>query len=98
MDKVMHWSNYLACFFAGVFFIHIIPHITGRLNVTNILLVLVNLILGLFFLWAGKFSLRKKWTIFFVLLGAVSVMIFASVRESVHRRAMEHPTLGTTYP
>jgi hypothetical protein len=75
----MKWYNYVACFFAGVFLIHIIPHLLNGLSVRNILGVLVSLIGGCLLLWAGRFSLRSPLAILLVVLGIASVLIFTAL-------------------
>jgi hypothetical protein len=76
---MMKWYNYLACFFAGVFLIHIVPHLMNGFSFTNILGVAVSLIGGILLLWAGKFSLRNPLAIILVLAGMVSVYIFTII-------------------
>jgi hypothetical protein len=75
----MKWYNYVACFFAGVFLIHIIPHLLNGLSVRNILGVLVSLVVGCLLLWAGRFSLRSPLAILLVVLGMASVLIFTAL-------------------
>jgi drug/metabolite transporter (DMT)-like permease len=75
----MKWYNYLACFFAGVFLIHIIPHLMHGMSLTNVLGVLVSLVGGCLLLWAGKFSLKNPWTIVLVLAGMAAVPIFTAI-------------------
>jgi multisubunit Na+/H+ antiporter MnhG subunit len=73
----MKWYNYLACFFAGVFLIHIVPHLMHGMSAVNIIGVLVSLVGGCLLLWSGKFSLRNPLAIVLVLLGMAAVLIFA---------------------
>jgi hypothetical protein len=75
----MKWYNYLACFFAGVFLIHSVPHLTSGFSLTNVLGVTVSLIGGALLLWAGKFSYRNPLAIILVLAGMVSVFIFLAI-------------------
>ncbi|HEX7159348.1 MAG TPA: hypothetical protein VF214_10055 [Edaphobacter sp.] len=73
----MKWYNYFACFFAGVFLIHLVPHLTHGLNLTNIIGVVISLGGGLLFLWTGRFSFRNLWAVLLVLAGMASVMLLA---------------------
>lgn len=75
----MKWYNYVACFFAGVFLIHILPHVLNGFSLNNVLGVLVSLVGGCLFLWAGRFSLRNPWAIALVVLGMASVLIFTAL-------------------
>ena len=77
----MNWYNYLACFFAGVFLIHIIPHLLNGMSATNIIGVLVSLGGGCLMLWAGKFSFRNPWAVVLLLLGIGSVLIFGALHS-----------------
>jgi hypothetical protein len=72
----MKWYHYVACFFAGVFLIHILPHMLNGLTLTDIIGVLVSLIGGCLLLWAGRFSPRNPLAVGLVLLGMASVLIF----------------------
>jgi hypothetical protein len=56
----MKWYNYLACFFAGVFLVHFIPHLIHGMSFTNLLGALVSLVVGGLLLWAGKLALPLK--------------------------------------
>jgi hypothetical protein len=85
----MKWYNYVACFFAGVFLIHILPHALNGLSLTNVLGILVSLVGGGLLLWAGKFSLRNPWAIVPVVLGMASVLIFTALHP--HKA---HPPAG----
>jgi hypothetical protein len=76
----MKWYNYLACFFAGVFLIHIVPHVLNGMSATNIIGILVSLGGGCLMLWAGKFSFRNLWTVALLVLGIASVLIFEALR------------------
>jgi hypothetical protein len=75
----MKWYNYLACFFAGVLLIHILPHLLNGFSFANVLGVLVSLVGGCLFLWAGRFSFRNLWAIALVVLGMASVLIFTAL-------------------
>ena len=77
----MQWYNYLACFFAGVFLIHIVPHLLHGMSTTNVFGVLVSLAGGCLLLWAGKFSFRNLWAVVLLLLGIVSVLIFGALHS-----------------
>jgi hypothetical protein len=72
----MKWYNYVAWFFAGVFLIHILPHVLNGFSLTNVLGVLVSLVGGCLLLWAGRFSFRNLWAIALVVLGMATVLIF----------------------
>lgn len=80
----MKWYNYLACFFAGVFLIHIVPHLMHGMSVLNIVGVLVSLVGGCLLLWAGKFSLTNLLAIVMVLLGMAAVQIFTALHPHHH--------------
>jgi hypothetical protein len=73
------WYNYLACFFAGVFLIHVLPHLMGGMSAVNIAGVLVSMGGGGLLLRAGRFSLRNGWAIVAVLTGMASVLIFTAL-------------------
>jgi hypothetical protein len=78
----MKWYNYLACFFAGVFLIHLVPHLLNLihgLSLIDIVGALVSLGVGCLLLWAGKFSLRNPWAIVLLLAGVASVLIFTAL-------------------
>jgi hypothetical protein len=85
----MKWYNYVACFFAGVFLIHILPHVLNGLSLTNVVGVLVSLVGGGLLLWAGKFSLRNPLAIILVILGMAAVLIFTALHP--HK---PHPPAG----
>ena len=72
----MRWYNYVACFFAGVFLIHILPYVLNGLSLKNVVGVLVSLVGGCLLLWAGKFSFRDPLAIALVVLGMASVLVF----------------------
>jgi hypothetical protein len=82
----MKWYNYLACFFAGVFLIHIVPHLMHGMSAVNIVGVLVSLVGGCLLLWAGKFSLRDPLAIVLVLLGMAAVLIFTALHPHHHHQ------------
>jgi hypothetical protein len=84
----MSWYNYIACFFAGVFLIHIIPHLIHGFSLTNVIGILVSLGGGCLLLWAGRFSIKNPWAIVLLLAGIASVLIF----EALH----PHHTTGRT--
>jgi hypothetical protein len=75
----MKWYNYLACFVAGVFLIHIVPHVMNGLSLTNVIGAAVSLIGGGLLLWAGKFSLRNLWAVVAVLAGMGSVFLYLAI-------------------
>ena len=77
----MKWYNYVACFFAGVFLIHIVPHLLNGMSTKNVLGVLVSLGGGCLLLWAGKFSWRDRWAVVLLLLGIVAVLVFGALRS-----------------
>jgi hypothetical protein len=80
-ENPMKWYNYVACFFAGVFLIHIVPHLTHGFSLTNALGVLVSLGGGCLLLWAGRFSIRNPWAVAVVIAGIASVLIFAALHS-----------------
>src|SRR5437879_1727584 len=75
----MKWYHYLACFFAGVFLIHVVPHLLGGMSAINIAGVLVSLGGGGLLLWLGRFSVRNGRAVVVVLLGMAAVLIFATL-------------------
>ena len=75
----MKWYNYLACFLAGAFLIHLFPHLTHGFTLTNVIGAFVSLVGGCLLLWAGKFSFRNPWTILLVLAGIGSVFLFLAI-------------------
>jgi hypothetical protein len=75
----MKWFHYVACFLAGVFLIHILPHLLNGFSLVNVLGVLVSLVVGCLLLWVGRFSLRNPWAILLVVLGMASVLIFTAL-------------------
>ena len=85
----MRWYNYVACFFAGVFLIHILPHVLNGLSLKNVVGVLVSLVGGCLLLWAGKFSFRNLLAIALVVLGMASVLVFTVLHPN-----QPHPAPG----
>jgi len=75
----MKWYNYLACFLAGVFLIHLVPHLLNGFTVINVVGALVSLGGGSLLLWAGKFSFRNLWAVVLLLAGMGSVFLFLAV-------------------
>jgi len=75
----MKWYNYLACFLAGVFLIHLVPHVLNGFTVKNVVGALVSLVGGCLLLWAGKFSFRNLWAVIVVLAGMGSVFLFLTI-------------------
>lgn len=75
----MNWYHYVTCFVAGIFLIHILPHVLNGLSVKNVVGVLVSLGVGSFLLWIGRFSLRNVWAIVAVVAGTGSVFVFLAV-------------------
>jgi hypothetical protein len=75
----MKWYNYFACFLAGVFLIHLVPHLLNGFTVTNVVGALVSLVGGCLLLWAGKFSFRNLWAVVLLLAGIGSVFLFLAV-------------------
>ncbi len=75
----MKWYNYLACFLAGVFLIHLVPHLLNGFTVTNVVGALVSLGGGSLLPWAGKFSFRNLWAVVLLLAGMGSVFLFLAV-------------------
>jgi hypothetical protein len=95
----MKWYNYLACYFAGVFFIHIVPHLMHGFTLTNILGVTISLVGGCLLLWAGKFSFRDPLAIGLLLAGIASVLIFTFMHHhtllaDLQLQHERHPTAG----
>jgi hypothetical protein len=80
----MKWYNYLACFVAGVFLIHILPHLLNGFSARNVVGVLVSLVGGCLLLWAGKFSFRNLWTVILVVAGMGSVFLFLAIHPHKH--------------
>jgi hypothetical protein len=92
-EDCMRWYHYLACFFAGVFLIHVVPHLLGGMTWINVAGVMVSLGGGGLLLWAGRFSFRNGWAIAAVAIGMVLVLIFAALRpHHVRAAAMERTT------
>jgi hypothetical protein len=81
----MKWYNYVACFVAGVFLIHILPHVLNGFSLTNVLGVVVSLGGGCLLLWAGRFSFRNPWAIALVVLGMASVLIYTLLHPHKHQ-------------
>jgi len=81
----MKWYNYLACFLAGVFLIHLIPHLLNGFTVKNVVGALVSLVGGCLLLWAGKFSFQNLWAVVIVLAGMGSVFLFLAIHPHKHR-------------
>ena len=73
----MKGYNYLACFLAGVFLIHLVPHLLNGFTVTNVVGVLVSLGGGSLLLWAGKFSFQSLWAVLLLLAGMGSAFLLA---------------------
>ena len=65
----MKWFHYVACFFAGFFLIHLIPHLTHGVTVGNAIGATISLVVGCLLLWAGKASVKRPWTLVWVLAG-----------------------------
>jgi len=78
------WYDYLSCFLAGVFLVHMLPHILNGLTMTNILAALASLAIGIFFLWHGRFSVRNPGAVVSLVLGIAAVLIFAAL-QAHHR-------------
>ena len=72
----MKWYNYFADFGAGVFLIHILPHVLNGLSLKNVVGVAVSLGVGCLLLWVGKFSFRDIWAIVWVVAGMAAVLLF----------------------
>lgn len=87
----MNWKNYLACFLAGVFLIHILPHVLNGFSWRNVLLAAISLAVGALFLWIGKFSFRNPWTVGLLLAGMAAVLLYAAVCSHT-RHENQHPT------
>jgi len=81
--RSLHWKNYLACFLAGVFLIHILPHVLNGLSWINVIGIAISLGVGFALLWIGKFSFRNMWTVVSLLAGMASVLLYAAVRFHV---------------
>jgi hypothetical protein len=88
----MKWYHYVSCFFAGVFLIHVVPHVMNGFSAKNVAGVVVSLGGGGLLLWAGKFSYRNIWAVIVVLLGMASVFVFLALRphhDHENARAVE---------
>jgi CHASE2 domain-containing sensor protein len=83
----MKWYNYVACFLAGVFLIHILPHALNGFSLKNVIGILVSLVGGCLLLWVGRFSPRNPIAIALVFLGMASVLIFTWL----HPHKPHHP-------
>jgi hypothetical protein len=79
----MNWYNYLSCFVAGVFLIHVIPHLIHGLSVVNVVGASISLVGGCLLLWAGKFSWRNPWAILLLLAGMAAVLAV----DALHHRS-----------
>jgi hypothetical protein len=75
-ENPMKWYHYLACFVAGIFLIHILPHALSGFSLKNVIGILVSLVGGCLLLWAGRFSLRNLLAVTFFVLGMASVLVF----------------------
>src|ERR1700730_2080215 len=80
----MKWYHYLACFFAGAFLIHVIPHVMHGMSAVNVAGVIVSLGGGCLLLWLGRFSLKNGWAILLVVMGMVSVLLFFYALHAHH--------------
>jgi hypothetical protein len=87
----MKWYNYLACFLAGVFLIHLVPHLLHGFTLTNVVGALVSLGGGCLLLWAGKFSFRNPWAVVLLLAGVGSVFLFLAIHPH-HPHGDPHTT------
>ena len=76
----MKWLQYASCFLAGVFLIHVVPHILNGLSLKNMIGVAVSLGFGSLLLWLGRFSFRKPWAIVMVILGMAAVPAYDLLR------------------
>ena len=76
----MKWFQYVFCCLAGVFLIHLVPHILNGLSVKNVVGALVSVGVGSVLLWLGKFSFRKPWAIVMVILGMAIVLAYDALR------------------
>ena len=87
----MKWYNYLACFFAGVFLIHLVPHLLHGFTLTDVVGASVSLVGGCLLLWAGKFSYRNPWAVILLLAGIGSVFLFLAIHPH-HPHGGQHAT------
>lgn len=86
----MKWFHYVACFFAGFFLIHLVPHLTHGLSMRNALGATISLVVGCLLLWAGRASVKRPWTLVWVLLGMMSVLLYGMLYANrTHRRGRE---------
>jgi hypothetical protein len=76
----MKWFHYLSCFVAGVFLIHLVPHVLNGLSVKNVAGACVSVGVGGLLLWLGKFSFRKPLAIVMVILGMAAVVAYDLLR------------------
>ena len=51
------------------FLIHLIPHLTHAVTVGNAIGATISLVVGCLLLWAGKASVKRPWTLVWVLAG-----------------------------
>ena len=75
----MKWYHYVSCFVAGVFLIHILPHVLNGMSLRNVLGVAVSLSVGCLLLWIGRFSYRNVWAILTVVAGMASVFVYLAL-------------------
>ena len=87
----MKWYHYLDCYLAGVFLIHVVPHVMNGISLINVLGIVVSLGGGCLLLWAGKFSFKDPLAVILLLAGVASVLIFNTMHH-------HHPHLHTTAP
>ena len=76
----MKWFQALSCFVAGVFLIHLVPHVLNGLSVKNVVGACVSVGVGSLLLWLGKFSFRKPLAIVMVILGMAVVVAYDLLR------------------
>jgi hypothetical protein len=81
------WFHYVACFFAGFFLIHLVPHLSHGYSLVNVIGATISLVVGCLLLWAGKASVKRPWTLIWVLLGMIAVVVYgAFFANHGHRR------------
>lgn len=80
----MKWYHYVACFVAGIFLIHILPHVLNGPSLRNLLGFAVSLGVGSLLLWIGRFSFRNIWAILVVAAGMASVFVFLALHPHHH--------------
>jgi hypothetical protein len=86
-DYFVKWFHYVACFFAGFFLIHLVPHLTHGWSTVNIIGATISLVVGCLLLWAGKVSVSRPWTLVWLMLGMVAVVVYgAFFANHGHRR------------